>query len=67
MCFKAVTVMQVQWQTNGGRCGVCGDNWKDAIPRDNENTGKYGEGKITKTYTQGSVITVSVLLTTNHK
>lgn len=56
----------MQWEQNGGRCGPCGDNWVDHPPRKNENTGKFGRGKIAKTYPQGSVIEVSVMLTTNH-
>lgn len=56
----------MQWNTNGGKCGACGDNYADPVPRDNENTGKYGEGKIVAEYEAGSVVNVSVLLTTNH-
>jgi len=56
----------VQWYTNGGKCGVCGDNYQNSVPRANENTGKYGRGQIVKIYNAGSVIEISSLLTANH-
>lgn len=58
---------QVQHNQNGGKCGVCGDNYADPKPRANENTGTYGRGKIARTYIEGQVIKVSVLVTANHK
>ncbi|KAJ8914479.1 hypothetical protein NQ315_002751, partial [Exocentrus adspersus] len=51
----------------GMKCGVCGDPWTDPVPRDNENTGKYGRGIIAKTYQAGSVIDVTVNISANHK
>ncbi|XP_018560922.1 uncharacterized protein LOC108903288 [Anoplophora glabripennis] len=57
---------QVQYEENGGECGPCGDNYADAQPRSNENTGTYGLGIIAGTYTVGSVINVSSTLTANH-
>ena len=33
---------------NNGRCGVCGDNWAEERPRENENGGKYGTGTISE-------------------
>ncbi|KAJ8926682.1 hypothetical protein NQ314_020925 [Rhamnusium bicolor] len=51
---------------NGGKCGVCGDSYTDPHPQDNENTGKYGTGIVTAKYESGSVIDVSVRLTSNH-
>ncbi|EFA07375.2 hypothetical protein TcasGA2_TC016350 [Tribolium castaneum] len=56
----------VQYEQNGGKCGVCGDNYADPVPRSNENTGKFGNGVISKTYTAGSIITANVTLTANH-
>lgn len=44
--------------TNGGRCGLCGDNWLDPTPRNHELGGRFGEGVIVKTYTRGSLIDV---------
>lgn len=59
-------MIQTQWLVNNGSCGVCGDDVRLARPRPNENTGTYGQGKITKTYAEGSVITAKVLITANH-
>ncbi|KAJ8912612.1 hypothetical protein NQ315_000481 [Exocentrus adspersus] len=50
----------------GMKCGVCGDAWTDPVPRDNENTGKYGRGIVVKTYQAGSVIETKVNITANH-
>lgn len=46
---------------------MCGDPYTAAHPQDNENTGKYGQGVIVAEYEEGSVINISVLLTSNHK
>ncbi|XP_043286016.1 uncharacterized protein [Venturia canescens] len=51
---------------NGGKCGLCGDNYADPVPRENENGGTYGTGTITKTYKAGQVIDVDVDLTAAH-
>ncbi|KAF5281669.1 hypothetical protein FQR65_LT14599 [Abscondita terminalis] len=56
-----------QWVLNAGKCGVCGDNYEDPVPRDNENTGLYGEGVMVERYLAGSVVNVTVLLTQNHR
>ncbi|RZB39790.1 Chitin bind 3 domain containing protein [Asbolus verrucosus] len=56
----------VQWGLNGGKCGVCGDTYTDPHPQENENTGKYGQGKIVRTYQSGSIIDVEVYLSKNH-
>ncbi|XP_055641977.1 uncharacterized protein LOC129778862 [Toxorhynchites rutilus septentrionalis] len=56
-----------QWEQNGGRCGVCGDNYADPKPRDHELGGRWGQGEIVANYTAGSVITVDVLITANHR
>ncbi|KAK4877777.1 hypothetical protein RN001_010283 [Aquatica leii] len=55
-----------QWVQNDGKCGVCGDNYQDRVPRDNENTGTYGQGVIVAQYPAESIINVTVLLTQNH-
>jgi len=57
---------QVQYEQNGGRCGICGDNFADPTPRENENGGTFGRGVIAKTYASGSVLTSKVELTSNH-
>jgi hypothetical protein len=56
-----------QWSQNGGKCGLCGDNYSDAKPRLHELGGKFGSGVIMKSYTQGSTIPVTVKITANHK
>ncbi|XP_072044828.1 uncharacterized protein [Amphiura filiformis] len=56
----------VQWDMNDGKCGVCGDDWRQAEPREHEDGGKYHAGYIVQTYTQGSLIDVQLELTTNH-
>ena len=55
----------VQWKTNRGKYGVCGDPY-------HENNqlhiypGKYANNIITKTYRQGQVIEVLIEITSNH-
>uniref|UniRef100_A0A1Q3FMC2 Putative chitin binding domain protein n=1 Tax=Culex tarsalis TaxID=7177 RepID=A0A1Q3FMC2_CULTA len=56
----------VQWGTNGGKCGPCGDNYADEMPRMNELGGVYGQGEIVKQYRRGAVIDVRVMITANH-
>ncbi|KAH8336274.1 hypothetical protein KR074_004404 [Drosophila pseudoananassae] len=52
---------------NGGRCGLCGDNYSDGQPRANEIGGNIGgAGVITRSYAAGNAITVGVKITTNH-
>jgi len=55
-----------QWDIQGGKCGVCGDDYGAPHPQANENTGTYGLGKIVHTYKAGQIIETSVLLTANH-
>ncbi|XP_044745595.1 uncharacterized protein LOC123307378 [Coccinella septempunctata] len=59
--------MTVQWDTFGGKCGVCGDVYNQPHPQENENTGKYGKFGVVRTYKAGSTIDVGVLLTTSHR
>ncbi|KAL8602230.1 hypothetical protein ACOMHN_022743 [Nucella lapillus] len=58
--------LNTEWYVNHGKCGVCGDPWEQAQPRDNEAGGKYGKGIIAKTYASGQVIPVRVDITANH-
>ena len=60
-------LFQVQWYYNGGRCGFCGDDYKDRQPRAHEIGGKYGQGTIVKSYLQGGNLPVKVQITANHK
>ncbi|KAI8786051.1 low-density lipoprotein receptor 1 [Biomphalaria glabrata] len=57
----------VQWQQNGGKCGICGDPWSG--PRNYERP----EGAllpkdvvITKTYQERDVINILLQITANH-
>lgn len=56
-----------QWNYNKGKCGLCGDDYQDPVPRDNELNGKYGEGVIVKKYISPNTITATVDLTANHR
>ncbi|KAL7645366.1 UNVERIFIED_CONTAM: hypothetical protein RMT77_003752 [Armadillidium vulgare] len=51
---------------NGGKCGVCGDNYADPTPRAHEDGGKYGRGIITREYKVGDQAFISVEITANH-
>ncbi|GFQ64704.1 chitin-binding type-4 domain-containing protein [Trichonephila clavata] len=57
----------VQWQRNGGKCGVCGDAWHLPTPRPNEAGGIYGRGIIVRNYKPGQVIKSTVDITANHR
>jgi len=57
---------QHQFEVNGGLCGICGDPYDQAQPRDHEGGGLYGRGIITRNYTEGQVIDVTVELTASH-
>ena len=63
--YKIFSPFQVQYDVNGGKCGVCGDPWNG--PRENEVGGKYANGIIVRKYEPGQVIRVVVDLTANHK
>lgn len=55
-----------QWQQYGGKCGLCGDPYGWLTPRAHEYGGIFGSS-IVKSYTQGSIITVTAKLTANHR
>lgn len=58
---------QHQYQTNGGKCGVCGDPYDAPQPRENEGGGVYSSGIISKCFEKtASVIEVKVQITANH-
>lgn len=61
-----VKIIQAQYYLNGGRCGPCGDDWREPVPRSNENGGVYGNGIVLSSYRAGDVITVKSILTANH-
>ncbi|XP_072045962.1 uncharacterized protein [Amphiura filiformis] len=56
----------VQWGSNGGKCGVCGDNWADAEPREHEDGGRYDTEIISRTYFAGQVVELVPEVTANH-
>ncbi|KAH0999535.1 hypothetical protein HUJ04_005394 [Dendroctonus ponderosae] len=58
--------VHAQYYVNGGRCGPCGDDWREPVPRSNENGGVYGNGVVLSNYTAGTVLTVKSILTANH-
>ncbi|KAL1506375.1 hypothetical protein ABEB36_005749 [Hypothenemus hampei] len=58
--------LTVQYSSNGGKCGVCGDDYRNPVPRSNENGGTYGNGVVVENYYQGSLIKVDIRLTANH-
>lgn len=49
-----------QHQTNGGKCGICGDSING--PREHELGGKYATGIIGRTYEMGQIIDVNILV-----
>ncbi|XP_037799692.1 uncharacterized protein LOC119594706 [Penaeus monodon] len=54
------------WQ-NGGRCGVCGDDWRLPEPRPHERGGRFGRGVVTANYSEGQVVPVTIHISANHK
>jgi len=56
----------VQWEVNGGRCGLCGDAWNAEVQEHEAPGGKYATGTIVREYTLGQTIDVSVEVTANH-
>lgn len=60
-------MLQVQHDINGGRCGVCGDDWRLPEPRPHERGGRFGRGVVTADYSEGQVVPVTIRLSANHK
>lgn len=52
---------------NKGKCGICGDNWKDTVPRRHELGGKFGEGVVVKTYLPEEVVVIKTEISANHR
>lgn len=55
-------VILVQWEQNGGQCGVCGDAYNLRSPRPHEAGGEYGKGIISRRYAAGQVINFKQLV-----
>ena len=47
---------QHQWNTQGGKCGICGDAYDEPQPRTHEIGGPYYQGIIVQKYTAGQVM-----------
>ncbi|CAL8131396.1 unnamed protein product [Orchesella dallaii] len=57
-------VMNLQ---NHGKCGVCGDNYADPVPRSHEAGGEYASGIIVRRYAPGQTFDMEIELTANHQ
>ncbi|XP_076039285.1 uncharacterized protein LOC143024375 [Oratosquilla oratoria] len=57
----------VQYKLNKGKCGVCGDDFRETVPRSHEAGGVYANGIISKRYVAGQVIDIHSDLTANHR
>merc|ERR1711890_121410 len=49
----------------GGKCGICGDPFDGPWPHEAPG-GRYANGHIVKTYTQGQSVKVAIEITANH-
>ncbi|KAH8028126.1 hypothetical protein HPB51_013173 [Rhipicephalus microplus] len=58
--------MSVQWQDNGGRCGVCGDDYALPRPRRHETGNTYARNITVRRYAPGQLIDLVVDVETNH-
>jgi len=56
----------VQWEANGGRCGLCGDAWDDPIREHEAPDGRFATGTIVREYAAGQAVDVTVEITSNH-
>ena len=57
----------VQWSKHGGKCGTCGDEYGISKPRFVYPGAFANNPPIVKTYTEGSLIRVTVRITAAHK
>lgn len=57
----------VQWNTHGGKCGACGDEYNIASPKYTYPGSFATNPPIVKTYNAGQQIEVKVKITANHK
>ncbi|KAL5274199.1 hypothetical protein ACFFRR_000770 [Megaselia abdita] len=58
--------ISIHHNTNGGKCGLCGDNYADPKPRAHELGGVFGEGVIVASYNAGNTVPIEVKLSANH-
>lgn len=59
-------IFQTHWNTNGGRCGFCGDDYRQQTPRAHEHGGTFGQGVIVNSYSSGGILPVEIRITANH-
>lgn len=52
---------------NGGKCGVCGDPFDEAIKPHEAPGGVFATGTIVRRYTEGQIIPVTIQITAVHK
>lgn len=58
---------QVQWDQNGGKCGLCGDRWDGPLKNQPGPDNIYAQGVIVKQWMEGQEVTVSAEITAHHK
>ncbi|XP_072145605.1 uncharacterized protein [Dermacentor andersoni] len=58
--------IKAQWQDNGGRCGVCGDNYAQPRPRRHETGNMYARNVTVRRYAPGQLVDLVVDVETNH-
>ncbi|EFX81690.1 hypothetical protein DAPPUDRAFT_317372 [Daphnia pulex] len=56
-----------QWMVNGGKCGICGDAFDEAVKPHEAPGGIFATGTIVRRYTQGQTIPVKIEITAKHK
>lgn len=64
-CNSCTFFLQNQWNTNGGKCGLCGDQYQG--PRESEAGGKFATEVIVRRFWEGQTINITVKLTSAHK
>lgn len=57
-----ILLLAVQWETNQGRCGVCGDADNIPKPRPHEAGGQFAKGIISRRYSVGQVINFVIFI-----
>ncbi|KAF0306850.1 hypothetical protein FJT64_021747 [Amphibalanus amphitrite] len=63
-CFPTLGLHQ--YDTQGGKCGICGDAYDEPQPRTHEIGGPYYKGIIVRNYAVGQEIKATVQITANH-
>ncbi|KAK8783831.1 hypothetical protein V5799_009809 [Amblyomma americanum] len=58
--------IKVQWEDNGGKCGVCGDNYALPRPRRHETGNVFARNVTVRHYAPGSLVDLVVDVETNH-